>query len=102
VKNNRTRVPKIFRWEDPPASRAPKVPEQPGGGAWQETVARLQMEPGRWAVIYEGTNGSASGLAWSIRRGGLVGWGYPGDFETTTRAVAGQTLVYARYVGGDE
>jgi hypothetical protein len=97
----RTRVPKIFRWEAPPPA-ARRAPEPSTGEAWLETVARLQMEPGRWACIYEGTNGGASGLAWLIRRGALVGWGSAGDFEATTRQNAGQALVYVRFIGGEE
>lgn len=96
-----TRTPRTFRWEDPPPAATPppfaKVDQR---SPWADTIARLQLQPGRWAVIYESGRGSCSSLAWSIRRGAMLGFEPVGTFEAVTRGPRiGLCRVYARYVG---
>jgi hypothetical protein len=103
--NNSTRTrrnTRVFRWEDPPESTRPVGLNAERESRWAETVARLQLNPGRWAIIYEGSQGSCGSLAWSIRRGATLGFAPPNSFESVTRGPdAGLVRVYARYVGED-
>lgn len=65
---------------------------------WNEIIADLKGNPGRWAVItgnnVKGTVSSANGTRHHINAGHVPGMPR-GEFEATTRG----NVIYARYVG---
>lgn len=92
----------VLRWENPPPNRISARPTRRVGAGlrrWQPVADELRRRPGQWALIFEGANGPASGLASNIVRGVPACWEPAGDFDATTRKGAESTLVYARYVG---
>jgi hypothetical protein len=96
-------TPEILRWEDPPASQFIRNTNDERATRWAGVIVQLQLNPGRWAVVAEGTRGSCSGTGWMIRRGSLAGFDPPGSFEAATRGPhGGVCYLYVRYVGGED
>lgn len=83
-----------FRFEDPaPLQQQPR-------GSQIEAAKKLRENPGQWAVVVKcSTRSSAASMATAIRRGRTSTWQPAGDFESVTRTVDGEHLVYARYLG---
>lgn len=87
---------KVLRWEEPPPAKRGAVTSSSRFDALAE---ELRAQPGRWAVIYDGTTKSFSGMAHHIRQGAIRCFAPAGDFDATYRASADGVRVYARYVG---
>lgn len=85
----------VIRWEDPgPRTRAP-------AGDYWKIAAELRANPGRWAVVREGTRMTVIGHGTSIQTGKIEAFRPAGSFEATCRSRDGKVVVYARYVGED-
>lgn len=90
---------KVIRWETPPNtpfgrglhSRQPSL-------ALAAAAEQLRRRPRRWGVLYEGEQGTASGIAATVKHG-TAPWGPPGAFDACTRKVGDVVTTYARYVG---
>jgi hypothetical protein len=85
-----------FRFEEPPGKR-----NRTAGMTKHERAAnKMRNRPGAWAVIgaYSTVNSSSS-MAYAIRKGNLSAYAPAGSFESVSRNVDGEHLVYARYVG---
>lgn len=90
---------KVIRWEDPP--RTQSYGGGPSGSRFDGLAEVLRDEPNRWAVIYQGSRGTASGMAGKIKHGAMKAFRPVGVFEATVRTDGQTSTVYARYVGGD-
>lgn len=79
-------------WEEPPA----KGSCRPRRRAVLETLAVLKEHPGRWALVYEGSQSGAAGLMGSIKRAANA---QSERWEATTRRVGDDlTRCYARFL----
>lgn len=78
----------VVAWEDPP-----KVERNRPPGRWDETIEKLQAQPGRWAkIVVEESRGKAVGVYQAFR--------YRKGFDACTRSLGDGTFaVYARWVG---
>jgi hypothetical protein len=93
----------VLRWEEPPP---PLRPGRPRG--WQankpdpyrDVAEQLRAKPGESAVLYEGDNAAASGLASTISSGLAPSFQPRGAFFACTRKQGDVTVTYAHYVGG--
>lgn len=93
---------KIIRWEEPrELVRARRAPRRVEPSPWTAVAEALQAYPGEWAVIYEGNQGQASGIAQAVIQAAGRGAVFAprGAFEALTRSVNGTTCTYARFVG---
>ena len=95
------RAPSIIRWEDPPrlASGRKLGTKVSKPDPFTGVAEALRAAPGRWAVVYEGDNGPATGVASRVRQALSPAFEPAGAFEATARKVNGTTACYARYVG---
>lgn len=92
----------VIRWEDPPRQMGGRVAgarKAAWDNRWAATVAALRARPGQWAVMYEGTDGTASSLASRVRGGLDPRWQPAGAYEAVARCRDGRTVTYVRYVG---
>lgn len=96
-------LPRIIRWEDPPPARNGRgAGGRPLGSRWDEVAETLRDEPGRWAVIVEGTAAQASAATARIRLATARCFAPAGTFEARVRSdTGGVHTVYARHVGGE-
>jgi hypothetical protein len=91
----------VLRWEDPPKSEAAERWYTTRRSKLSPVADALRDQPGRWAVVFEGPHGRATGMATHIRLGQVRCFTPTGDFDATTRRVGATSVVYARYVGED-
>jgi len=94
---------KILRWDEPPNTYVPVARKQ-AGSQWDAVAATLRAEPGRSAVIYEGSRSAATGIASVVNDGRTKCFTPAGSFRATLRTVPGTKTVevYAKHVGGEE
>lgn len=93
-----TTTPAVLRWEMPPPAAVRPGERNPDDSPWAAIAAELQRHPDRWGVIFEGSSGSAGGLAHRVNHGTVPAFCPAGDFEAVSRRVrGGGTAVYARY-----
>jgi hypothetical protein len=93
----------VIRWEDPPPAKA--GPPSTGDftrSRYDRVAEVLRANPGRWALIYDGSLKGRQGAAHQIRQGALRAFTPAGDFDATTRWQGDRLRIYARYLGGDE
>jgi hypothetical protein len=94
---------KILRWAEP--DPLPFLPHRghggPPGSEWDEVADQLRSEPGKSAVVYEGTRNGASSVASIFSRGTLVATRPAGAFEVQRRTAPGTQVVevFVKYVG---
>lgn len=93
--------PQVIRWEEPPPGNA-RRPLGSGHSRYTAVADELRAQPGRWALVFEGRAGMATGLATHIRMGSMHCFTPAGDFDAVSRRIDGYTRVYARYVGDEE
>src|SRR5690242_14079601 len=94
----------VIRWEEPPATlrgQGRRGIRTTAADHWAAVAETLRDRPGEWAVIFEGDNGPASGIATKVKRAYSPAFSPAESFDALIRKVDGQTLVYARYVGGE-
>ena len=87
-------MPEVFRWEDPPPMRRPSM-----GVDYDHLADILRANPGRWAVVREGTRARTVGHMSEIKSGKIAAFRPAGTFESTCRSEGAKVTVYARYVG---
>lgn len=98
----RTRAPQrsILRWQDPPPQLNGHVSVgRTPGSPWDDIAKVLRDEPGRWAVIFEGTAPAANSLAVRIRQAICRCFSPAGTYEARLRSIDGVHTVFVRYVG---
>lgn len=97
----------VLRWADPPPLPKTCRSFTDGRRATRESrmapyADALREHPGRWAVVFEGSQGAASAMATHISLGQMACFTPTGDFEATSRRQGETVLCYARYVGDGE
>ncbi len=91
----------IIRWEAPqPTNRGTGTGRR--ATRFADAADQLRAHRGEWAVLLESTHPGKGALAGHIRMGALQAFAPAGDFEAVTRRINGHTVVYARYLGGDD
>lgn len=80
-----------MKWQDPPGDRR-------RSSNYSDIARKLREQPGRWALIIEGTNAS---VTTHINKGRYKDFAPAGDFEATSRrdSTTGNVKIWARYVG---
>lgn len=88
------------RWQTPPdAVRGPR-PGYNNPIDWPAVLATLKANPDRWGIVAVlDDSRSAAQTAYMLRIGRLAG-ARGQRFDATSRRVAGEYRVYARYVDG--
>lgn len=91
----------IIRWEAPPPVTTGRKPGSRGEveDRFTAVAEALRSRPGEWAVVFEGPNGAASGVATRIKSAYSPCLAPTGSFEATYRKGRDASVVYARYVG---
>jgi hypothetical protein len=94
---------KVLRWADPPPAIKGGARERHYYSPWGVLARQLRGEPGRWAVIHEGSRMEAFSIHAIIRAGKVKCFEPRGAFESCTRSMPSGDAriyeVYARYVG---